>query len=134
MENFIKIQGQEIYSVLLNAKNILDKELASVIEKIDNAKVTVRYWIFFKKEISLKDNYFRRCGYFSDWRWEKGQLAEEVGAISRRERRVVELKDIYEILKNELGAIPNHSGECYLTKDSFSCLDNLRDRTKKLND
>lgn len=126
MENFIKIDGSEIDFILAKAENVLNQEIDEINAKIDNAKVTVKHWIFFKREISLKENYLKNSYWGSDWRWDKGRLAHEIEVISEREKDIVELKDIYETSCFQLGSIPFHKGECYLTRSTFDNLENIK--------
>lgn len=110
MESLIEVKIEKVMKAVEH-KKVCEQKAKAVISHMQEKKIKVRSWFFFKKEISLFDFYRKKDG-LREWYY----YAYLDGHITKSENRFLEVKYTYFRFNHTI----HHGERAFLTESDFS--------------
>lgn len=110
MESLIEVKIGKVLQAVEH-KKVCEQKAEAVISRMQENKIKVRSWFFFKKEISLFD-FYRKNGGYREWYY----YAHLDGHITKSENRFLEVKYTYFRFNHTI----RHGERAFLTESDFS--------------
>jgi len=110
MESLVEVKIEKVLQAVEH-KKICEQKARAVISRMQEKKIKVRSWFFFKKEISLFDFYRKNAGY-REWYY----YAYLEGHITKSENRFLDVHYTYFRFNHTIC----HGERAFLTESDFS--------------